>query len=366
MRRTVLVIPELLAPDGESALDQRLPALQFLAEKGEPFRISPMGTLETPEALYLGLGPEEAQMPQGPLTVAALGAEPPEGSTHFHVSLASLLDGTFTPAVLPPTPEELRQILELAPKLNTKKLTFVAGEELDHALVWEGRGDMLLFPPDEAAGKPLREVLPQGDAEPLLRRFIDDSANLLTELELNERRLDEGLRPFNVFWPWGQGLRPRLPNLALRRGLPVVVESETLRMSGLARLAAYIPGDRHWLRHGMNLDLPKLAAKALKTDALLALISAPSGLRADGKFEELIWFMGRLDTELLDPLVTNARQSPAELLLVAPSAHSIGLGVRFRFGDHHQNSYPFTEEATEEKSLSLVPVWQAVAQALAP
>jgi hypothetical protein len=145
LRRTVLVIPELLAPDGESALDQRLPALQFMAENGEPFRISPIGALETPEALYLGLDPGEAQMPQGPLTVAALGAEPPEGSTHFHVSLASLQDGSLAPAELSPTPEELRQILELAPKLNTKKLTFVSGEELDHALVWEGRGDMLTF-----------------------------------------------------------------------------------------------------------------------------------------------------------------------------------------------------------------------------
>src|SRR4051812_26415208 len=129
MRRIVVIVPELLGEP--SVLRQKLPALQPMAELGRLFKLQSMPPVETPEALYLGLNPDQGQLRQGPLTVSALGADPPERSTHFHLSLMSLEDGVARIPKVEIAPEEQREIMSLAKKLNTKSLTVVEGEGLD-------------------------------------------------------------------------------------------------------------------------------------------------------------------------------------------------------------------------------------------
>jgi 2,3-bisphosphoglycerate-independent phosphoglycerate mutase len=335
-----------------------------MAEVGTVFKLSPLPRIETPEALYLGMGPTEAQMRQGPLTVSALGADPPERSTHFHLSLMSLVEGKVeTPKVIP-SGEELRLISDLLPSLNTKVLTIVAGRELDHGLVWEGLGDLHTYSSSEAEGKPMREVLPEGDAEVALRRFIDDSVNLLFEQEFNLERIDEGLPPFNLLLPWGQGKRLAVPNLALRRGEPALVTSESLRMAGLVRLAGYRHEDRFRFGRGLNLKMSDLAGFALSNTLVLALIGGPSELRARGLSEELEWFAARLDKELLAPLLAGVLKGPARVALICPRVEGPGLGLTIEHGDVGQNVVPFDERALEERRLSTIDVATAVARGL--
>src|SRR5579862_1991404 len=207
-------------------------------------------------------------------------------------------------------------------RLDTRTLTTVTGEGLNHALVWEGLGDLMTRSPAEATGQPLKSVLPEGDAEPILRRFIDDSVNVLAELEMNLRRADEGLPRFDLLWPWGHGTRVAVPNLALRRGEPARVESSSLRLAGLSRLAGYRHGDRRWLRSGLNLDLSGLASLALREPSLVVLIEAPAELRDKGLLEELEWFVRQLDELLLGPLFEAVLRGPRRVALLAPS----GLG----------------------------------------
>src|SRR5579864_8245995 len=107
-----------------------------MAELGRLFRVTALPLVETPEALYLGMRPEEGQLRQGPLTVAALGADPPDRSTHFHLSLMSFDDGIARLPKVDIASEEQQKVIELTKKLNTKTLTIVEGEGLDHGLVW--------------------------------------------------------------------------------------------------------------------------------------------------------------------------------------------------------------------------------------
>src|SRR5690348_11422733 len=114
MRRIVLIVPELLGEP--SILRQKLPTIERIAELGGIFKISAVPNVETPEALYLGLRPDEAQLRQGPLTISALGADPPDRSTHFHLSLMAFRDGIARQVALAISPEEQRQVLDLAKK----------------------------------------------------------------------------------------------------------------------------------------------------------------------------------------------------------------------------------------------------------
>lgn len=332
-----------------------------MAELGRLFKLAPTPQIETPEALWLGLKPEEGQMRQGPLTVAALGADPPDRSTHFHVTPMSLRGDQATELVFDISPDEMRPIVEQANRLNTRTITFVAGENKDHGMVWEGLGDMRTRPPSALAKDGLRASLPEGDAEVQLRRFIDDSVNLLSDLELNYQREEEGLPPINLLWPWGHGVRKGVTNLAIRRGEPAEVLSASLRLAGLSRLAGYRHGDRSAFGNGMNVRLDMLGDEALKHSLTIVVIEAAGYLAARGMSEELHWLMRQTEDRLLKRLFDSALKSPARVALLVPGANG-GLGSVFQTGDKNSNSAPFDERALEEK-LPTETLWEQVERA---
>ena len=366
MRRTVVVLPHLIGetPD-DSPLRQKLPALQTMAELGALSRLSAIPKVETPEALWLGLKPNEGQMRQGPLTVSALGQDPPDRSIHFHVSLLGLQDGVAVEPAAIIRADELRQVVEQAKRLSTRSLTFLEGENKDHALVWEGVGDLHTVAASEIVGKPIKSNLPEGDAERELRRFIDDSVNLLNELDLNERRIDEGLAPLNLLWPWGHGMRKPVPNLLLKRGESARVESNSLRLAGLTRLTGYRHGDRHAFGRGTNTRLEQIAKTALQNDAAILVIDAPQEFRKLGQIEELHWFTKELDERLLKPLLDESIKTTSRISLVATGPTG-GLALRFETGDARQNVYPYDERSLEEKALSTTDAWTFIEKSLEP
>lgn len=350
MRRVVLIVPSLAgSPGSDSVLRGKLPSFSSLAELGELFKLAPPPSIETPEALYLGMRPSEAQLRQGPLTVAALGADPPERSTHFHLSVLSSDDGLVSNPALEIPPDEAAILVENAPRLNTRVLTFVKGEGKDHGLVWEGLGEMLTRDPSGFSSEALKNVLPEGDADVILRRYIDDSINLFSEMEFNLRRQDEGLPLFNVLWPWGDGVRLSVPNLALRRGAPAVVESRSLRLAGLSRLAGYRHGSRAAFGRGIGIRLADLASRLSSDGSFVSLIDAAAELREKSLWEELEWFVRELDGKLLQPLLQATLREPSRLTLLSPGS-GLGLGVTLG-ASRGENVIPFDERALEEKSL---------------
>ncbi len=366
MRRTVIVIPDLVgATPDDSPLTQKLESLRAMTELGALKRLNPVPNVETPEAIWLGMKPEEGQLRQGPLTVSAFGFDPPDRSTHFHVSLLGFNDGNVLAPPEQVTAEDLNIILDQAKNLNTKSLTFLNGENTDHALVWESLGDMQTTPAIDAIGKPLKENLPEGDAEKELRRFIDDSINILSDIELNERRIDEGLPPINLLWPWGHGIRKPVPNLLLKRGERANVESSSLRLAGLTRLVGYKHGNRHAFGKGINTRLQQLVEIALSNEVTIIVIDAPQQLQESGMLEELHWFVKELDAKLLKPLFENALKNPSRLALIA-TAPVGGLSLNFETKMNTANIYPFDERSLEERSLPKSDAWTEITRALSP
>lgn len=360
MRRIVIVVPDLLGdPEAESPLRQSMPALSALTEAGVLAKLAPMPKIETPEALYLGLRHDEAQMRQGPLTVSALGADPPERSTHFHLSPASFDGSALRDPGPVPTPEEVDLIIGQSKRLQTPLLTVVHGEEWDHGLVWEALGDLGTTAVTDAYDKGVKSTLPEGDGERLLRRFVDDSVNVLNDLEFNQRRIDEGFPPVNVLWPWGHGTRRSVPNLVLRRGEVATVESGSLRLAGLTRLTGYRHASRRDFGRGTRTRLRKIAERALTRDVTIAMLDAVREFRQKGMEEELHWFVRELDRELLQPLLEKARLEPSRITLLAPSS-AVGLALTSEPQRPEGNFLPFDERALEERTLPTRDLWQAV------
>lgn len=345
MRRVVIVAPDLSTDlEGESVL-RGLPCLAELAERSTVTKLSPIGRVPAPEALALGFRPPEGQMAAGPLTVAALGFDPPARSLHFHLSLGSLEGDTLVEGAPEPSDDEIRVIAQQIVRLNTKTLTVLPGMGCEHGLVWEELGDLGTTPYLEAVGKPMRSVLPESDGETKLRRLIEDSVDLLDSLEFNQRRVSEGIAPLNLLWPWGHGQRRPVANLALRRGEPGHVETSSLRMRGLARLAGYSASP---------------VSSILETS--IVWWEAPGQLRRSGDLEKLDWTVRTWERERLLPLL----EDPIQLVLATPRGDGPGLALAFDSTRTTVGRFPFDERTLDEKTATTFDLADLVDRTLAP
>ena len=225
---------------------------------------------------------------------------------------------------------------------------------MTHGLVWEdGSIDLGTTPGIECEGKAMRNCLPEGDGESLLRRYIDDSINLLTETEWNRERVDRELPPVNLLWPSGPGFRPVVPNLAIQRRDPAIIDADSLTLLGLARLACYRVGTVARLRRGVQFSIDSLVD--LK-ETRVCVSSAFGELRVSDKVEEMHWLINQLDRGFV------AMREPGDrkrLLLLAPSITQCGLALSYDSWTTEEGKLPFDERVFEERGVNTVPVWTA-------
>ena len=374
MRQLTLVVPHLVSdPEQESALRTLPPGLGRAVELGKIVRLDPLERTTTPEAAWLALDPSKVQVPQGPLTVSALGHRPPARSVHFHLSLCSADEGGLLQIVEGrPSDDEVHCVFQEVERLATSTLSPLIGEGTDHALVWEGGSlEMSSDPPDSVVGRPLMDHIPQGEGDKVLRRFIDDAVNVLSPLELNHVRLEEGQRPLNCLWPWGQGFRPDLPNLPLRRGDVVYVESGSMRMQGLCELVGYSHGDRERFGTALKTDYGRILKTTTRQSLSLALLNSIEEMQRHGKVDEIVWNLVQLSEKVIEPLMDNEVEEPFVLRVVAPGGHAsisgaperasaTGLGLKYDSRRPMSNGTPFDERVLDDPRVPTQKVWEFV------
>ena len=358
-------MPGALESEGDPPLfPGNSPVIDRLRSRGNLAKVS--AALPTlPEAHWIGLA-NPPLLSEGVLEVSALGADPPSSSVHFCLTLMST-DGVDTsrPDFIPDA-EMIEVIWKKALSLETSRLKLVQGVGIDHGLVWEdGSIELNCFTPQELVSQGLSRSLPEGDGENMLRRLIDDSVNLLAELEVNRIRQEEGLETLNLLWPWGPGFRPRMPNLTNERGMSVQLESPSSRLKGLSRLVGYRHGDPWNLGSGTNLKLEKIAGSLQKVPLGLAVIPTLGEFRLRGKQEEASWRGREVLNRLVEPLLRMKEDERVRILLIATQSTGEGLAIDFHSDAVRENrEIPFSAEALEEKSLSRKELAPLIAEAL--
>ena len=337
----LIILDGILGSPESDSLIRKVEGFQRMGEVSTLTRIT-VPECETPEAMLLGLAPEEAQLRQGPLTVSALGWDPPERSLHFHLSLLSMGSVIKAPGQ-DLTPEEFNVVESKLALLKTKKLTPLVGRQFDHGLVWERMAELSTVAP--VGIESLEKSLPKGDGEDELRRFIDDSVNLLHEEEFNLRRIDNGLDPVNLVWPWGHGFRLPVPNLALRYGYPYRYESASMRLAGLVRLAGFRYGEIGRLETGLQTNF-----EAIQYDpGVIVHLDPWVKMRDKEEFEEMDYLAAKCGKNLIGRLLDHVLENRLELRLVLLGANC-GLATNFS-ATRSENHYPLDERSIGEVKL---------------
>ncbi len=338
----IVVFRGLLGFDEDHSVIEDVPAFRQLDEESKTYKFQ----LEPDEAFESAiLGHSNLVLDQGPLTVAALGWNPPEGSTHFHLSLLSLVGNVVHYPMALPTPKEAKVIERQLALLNTKNLTILIGEGLDHALICEKRIEIRTAKPSQAVQNGLVASLPEGDSENELRRFIDDSVNVLAEQEFNCRRIDHGIAPINLCWPWGQGERQRIPSRAFELGSPLMVRTNSLALRGLAKLSGF---QAEKLPMFSEIDLVGLGNTIQRDARSLTIIDIGVCPPDEEQREAFLARIGELGTKLIGPLLDWQKEAKRHLGFVALNRHGGGLLARCA-PLNERDHFPFDERSLTEK-----------------
>ncbi|MBS1728540.1 MAG: hypothetical protein JST51_17625 [Armatimonadetes bacterium] len=338
----VVVLQGLLADDESQSVIRDLSAYREFGERSSLLKF-----FRREDRFEFGLlGHRDLSVAEGPLTVAALGWDPPERSTHFHVSLLSV-EGDAVAEPTPPTAEELATLKKELSKLDSRSMTFLFGEGLDHGLVWERRVDLLTRTPEEVGEMGLRVSLPEGDQENDLRRFIDDSVNILAEQDFNLRRIDQGLRPINLCWPWGQGERIRVPNKVLELGHPWRVFAPTLSMRGIARLSGFRVSSLPMVSKLSDKGLDDLKRSLMDEAYSLAVLDF-SGIEEP---EELGYRANEVAQRLLLLLADWCVDHDRSMVVIATNQGGNGVVASVQKKVGERDIYPFDERSLSERNV---------------
>ena len=133
--------------------------------------------------------------------------------------------------------DQARELLEAVnEQLGSESIQFYPGAGHRHLMVWVGgKSRATCLDPQQLVGRSLADALPTGDGADVLRKIMDAAFFILRDHPVNDERQQEGLKPANCLWLWGQGRASLWPPLPERYGITgaVVAASDVHRGAGL-------------------------------------------------------------------------------------------------------------------------------------
>jgi 2,3-bisphosphoglycerate-independent phosphoglycerate mutase len=336
----------------------KTPNLDRLAREGELglVRTTPSGATPTSEITNLTiLGYDAKKYPQfgrSPLEAASLGVNVGKDDVVFRCNLVTFKDEQYGydfdrlgPHVVLEDPsaghinsDDSRQLIEeLNSQLATEFLQFYAGVSYRHLMVWiGGRARGTCVPPYDLAGKLVAAGLPTGDGSDTLRKIMDSAVAVLSMHPLNVERIDQGLKPVNGIWFWGQGKAAELTPFVERFGKRGALIAAVDVMKGLALAVGFdvihVPGATGYLDTDYQGKVDAAVA-ALKTHDIVVLhVEAPDEASHNGDLDAKVRAIEDFDARVVGPIIQATASEPA-LRVLALCDHVAPVSTRSHTAD---------------------------------
>lgn len=234
--------------------------------------------------------------------------------------------------------EDARELIDaINEQLVSENIQFYLGHHARHLMVWVGGNAKIgCGNPYEIIGKPIDTHLATGDGAQILRELMEASRMILRHHPVNKERVNDGLKPINCLWLWGQSKPVELPVLQERWPIHGAVVSPSGPYRGIAMasgLQAVKVDEQSADEHDRLRTMAAMASKIFeKYD--LACLHIPFATRAksDGQTAGpslLVENMQRIDEHLIEPLRQICEESGEGRLLVVvtPGASYLKEGV---------------------------------------
>ena len=307
----------------------------------------------------LGYDPKKYHSGRAPLEAAAQRIPLAPTDWVFRCNLVTVTDGIMKDhsAGGITNAEAHRLIHDLAKSLDIPGLELHTGVSYRNLLVYRGSQpfDLATTPPHEIPELPADKYLPKGTGSDILRRIMDQSAELFANHEINQVRRQTGLNPASQVWLWGQGHPPKMPTFGdkfgiqscamitavdLLRGLGVLMNWDILNVDGMTSF------------HDTNYAGQGAATVAAldKYDLVLSHIEAPDEASHQADYKTKIAAIEHIDKHIVAPVLEKLRTFPDWRLMVLPD-HPTNVATR----KHGYTPTCFAMTGTRVRSLQKAP-----------
>ena len=300
----------------------------------------------------MGYDPKKYYTGRSPLEAASIGVELEPNDVAFRCNLVTLrvtggksaAGGKGRRAVMEDfsaghiTTQEGRLLIEeLDDKLSTDHVRFYPGVSYRHLMVWKGGKDKIdCTPPHDIQDKDIQDYLPRGEGDDLINELMEGSFNILSNHPVNKGRVENGKRPANSIWLWGQGRRPSMPTFREKYGIEGAVISAVDLLKGIGLYAGFevinVPGATGWIDTNYA-GKAEHALWALKTKDLVYLhVEAPDEAGHTGDLKNKMKSIEDFDEFIVGNIIHGMKQFDEYRILALPD-HPTPIELRTHTSD---------------------------------
>lgn len=294
----------------------------------------------------LGFNPKVYYTGRAPLEAASMGINLDGDITAFRCNLITTNDNILEDySAGHITNEEAKKLVSfLDEKFGTDSIKFYAGISYRHITTFQGAEqceiDVYCTPPHDIMGQSIDENLPKGNGAELLIKLMKDSRAVLSNHDVNKKRVINGKNPANMIWLWGQGKKPLIPLFYKTFGLKCAVISAVDLIKGLASIMGMdvinVPG----ATGNIDTDYDAKAEYAINAfknnDMVVVHIEAPDEMGHNGNAKEKVKAIENIDKKIIGPILNFLKSSNNFRLLALPD-HYTPIALR----THSREPVPF-------------------------
>jgi 2,3-bisphosphoglycerate-independent phosphoglycerate mutase len=302
----------------------------------------------------MGYDPEEYYTGRGPLEAASMGVNLSKNDVAFRCNLITENNGIlddFNAGHI--TSSESKDLIDILNKNYDDLGTFYHGISYRNLFVFSKKesSNLKTTPPHDIVGEKISENIIQPETDDnaiLLNKLMEESRETLINSEVNQKRLNEGKKPANRIWLWGQGPAPEIDNFLEKYSLKGATITGVDLIKGIGLYLGLnnieVPGATGYFDTDYSAK-GKYAADALKDhDIIFVHVEAPDEAGHAGDLEEKIKAIEEIDFKILGPLMEALKDYEEYSLVLLPD-HATPIDI----GTHTMDPVPYVVFSTNLK-----------------
>ncbi|MCE5214830.1 MAG: cofactor-independent phosphoglycerate mutase [Methanobacterium sp.] len=263
----------------------------------------------------MGYNPRKYYTGRGPLEAASIGAELEDDDIAFRCNFIFKDKGLLADFNADHiSTVEASELIEALNQAFYKYGKFYLGTSYRNLFVCKNKemASLESTPPHDVVGEPIKNHLikPEEDTKSLLiNRIMDESQDILKDHPINLKRVQEGKKPANMIWLWGQGPKPNMKPFKSEYGIKGATITGVDLIKGLGVYLGltniHVPGATGYYDTDY-CGKAKYALKSLEDNDLVFIhVEAPDEAAHAGDLDEKIKAIERIDKRILEKLLDN-------------------------------------------------------------
>lgn len=303
----------------------------------------------------LGYDPAKYYSGRAPLEAASMGIELDKNDVAFRCNLITIENGNILDhSAGHISTEEASQLMQAIEDELGGDIHFHTGISYRHLMVAQFGADAICTPPHDVVENPASDHMPRGDSAEKLEELIRASWDVLSEHPVNKKRVEEGKRPANSIWFWGQGYAPSMPSFEEMYGLKAAVISAVDLIKGLGICEGMdvieVPGATGYLDTNY-VGKAEYALESLKDhDIVFVHVEAPDEAGHMGNLEAKIQAVEDFDSKVVGTILEGIERMSEECTVLVLPDHPTPIAVR----THTPDPVPFVIYPSFNKGADIV------------